>query len=82
MTGTPIVDSWANGPAIDWPASARALEGVAHELADALQAVVLTIRGGEAEALRIMKMATLPEEQVRFLEDFEIILMKWKAMQP
>ena len=79
---TPIVDSWAtNGPAIDWPASARTLEGVAHELADALQTVVLTIRGGEVEARKLMKMDT-PPEYYRLLEDLEIILCKWKDMQP
>ena len=81
MTGTPIVDSWANGPAIDWPASARQMEEVAHELADALQAVVLTIRGGEDEALRILKTA-MPDEQATFLKNLEISLVKWKAMQP
>lgn len=82
MTGTPIVDSWSkNGPAIDWPASARQMEGVAHELADALKAVVLTIRGGEVEARKLMKMDTPPEYYL-LLEDFEIILRKWKAMQP
>lgn len=79
---TPIVDSWIkNGSAIDWPASARTLEGVAHELADALQAVVLTIRGGEVDALRILK-TTMPDEQATFLKNLEIILTKWKAMQP